>query len=189
MKILSLPILLFALLALSLAADAVDESEINAGDSEDAEDKPEINAGDSEGESHVEKRATSCPSGWTKYGARCFRYISASYTWAQAENYCVRYQSGNLPSVHSAAEYSWLQSYVRSKTCGNPTIWLGGSDAEQERMWFWSDGSRLSYNSWCSGTPRASTSYNCIIMNASSRRCWYDYPCGNRYAFVCAKKL
>ncbi|XP_037832439.1 ladderlectin-like [Kryptolebias marmoratus] len=175
MKILSLPILLFALLALSLAADAEDESEINAGDSE--------------GESHVEKRATSCPSGWTRYGARCFLYISASYTWAQAENYCVRNQGANLPSVHSAAEYSWLQSYVYGKTRQYPTIWLGGSDAEQERMWFWSDGSRLSYNSWCSGMPRTSTSLNCIIMNASSCRCWYDYPCGSRLPFVCAKKL
>ncbi|XP_017289106.1 ladderlectin-like [Kryptolebias marmoratus] len=154
-------------------------------------------------------RRGSCSHGWREFNGRCFRYFPISISWANAQrncvsmqaslasvhsfeeyhfNYCVRYQNGNLPSVHSAAEYRWLQSYVYSKTRQYPLIWLGGSDSEQERFWFWSDGSRLSYSNWCSGSPRTSTNLNCIIMNASSRRCWYDYLCGNQYAFVCAKK-
>lgn len=43
---------------------------------------------------------SACPSGWSKYRSRCFRYISTERTWAESEQFCV-YQGDNLASVHS----------------------------------------------------------------------------------------
>ncbi|XP_035985527.1 galactose-specific lectin nattectin [Fundulus heteroclitus] len=212
MKLLTLSFLLCALLALSLAADAKNETvtqeakeavtegpkneetvpePVEDGSEEEesateGEEETESDADTSE-KSHVAKRATSCPSGWTRYGSRCFYYVGASYTWAQAEAYCVA-RGGNLASARSSSEYNWLRSYIYSRARSYKMTWIGGSDAEQERMWFWSDGSRFSYNSWCSGMPRTTTSYNCLVMNYSACRCWLDYPCSYRYPFVCVRK-
>ncbi|XP_017289120.1 ladderlectin isoform X2 [Kryptolebias marmoratus] len=177
MKILSLLVLLCAFLVLTQTAEL---GKAEAGPGEEQAEAEAI-------ESHVAKRAVYCPSGWAKYGSRCYYYVSASYTWAQAENYCVS-QGGNLASVHSAGEYSWLQSYILSRTRGYPMTWIGGSDSEQEQYWFWSDGSRLSYRNFCAGMPRSNTGLNCIVMNASGCRCWFDYPCSYRYPFVCVRK-
>ncbi|XP_038164152.1 type-2 ice-structuring protein-like [Cyprinodon tularosa] len=207
MKLLTLSFLLCALLALSLAADAKNESgtkeavskepdneetapEEDESEEEDAApeeaEQTESDADQSE-KSHMVKRATSCPSGWTKYGSRCYLYVAASYTWAQAEQYCVA-RGGNLPSVRSSTEYNWLGSYIYSRTRSYGMTWIGGSDAQQERYWFWSDGTPFRYNSWCSGMPRTSSSYNCLVMNYSACRCWLDYPCTYRYPFVCVRK-
>ncbi|XP_035985639.1 type-2 ice-structuring protein [Fundulus heteroclitus] len=196
MKMLTLPILLCALLALSSTADAQDVSGTKEPVPEQTVDEipaPEApllgeagNDTDASGKS-VAKRATSCPGGWTLYRSRCFLYVSASYYWAQAENYCVSL-GGNLASVHSSVEHEWLRNFIYGRTRNYPLTWIGGSDGEQERMWFWSDGSRFSYNSWCPGMPRTTTSYNCIAMNNSACRCWSDLPCSHRYPFVCVRK-
>ncbi|XP_035985156.1 ladderlectin-like, partial [Fundulus heteroclitus] len=151
MKLLTLSFLLCALLALSLAADTTKgtvtkDAEEAAEESKDEETAPEAVEDESEeeksapeeeeetesdadksGKSHVAKRATSCPGGWTRYGSRCFYYVGASYTWAQAEHYCVA-RGGNLASVRSSSEYNWLRSYIQSKDCSSKMTWIGGSD-------------------------------------------------------------
>ncbi|MEQ2271043.1 hypothetical protein XENORESO_020587 [Xenotaenia resolanae] len=192
MKILTLPLVLFALLALSKAADPL----VKSGTEKTVPEQPgKVNpppqglAGnvmDASGK-NVAKRATSCPGGWTFYNHHCYLYISAAYTWAQAENYCVS-QGGNLASVHSSTEYDWLKSFIYSRTYSHPLIWIGGSDAQQEGNWFWSDGSRFSYKSWCSGMPRTNNGFNCILMNYSDCKCWLDYSCSYQSPFVCVRK-
>ncbi|XP_016522014.1 ladderlectin-like [Poecilia formosa] len=126
--------------------------------------------------------------GWTLYRSRCFRYFSYSYTWAQAERLCTVY-GGNLASAPTNTEYDWLRKFIKSKTGSYKMVWIGGSDAQKERVWLWSDGSRFYFRDWCNSRPSSSTSYNCLAMNySSSCYCGIDYPCSYRYPFVCARK-
>ncbi|XP_038124083.1 ladderlectin-like [Cyprinodon tularosa] len=191
MKLLTLSFLLCALLALSLAAEPENEETApEVDESEDAapeeEEETESDADQSE-KSHVVKRATSCPRGWTKYGSRCYLYVGISYPWAQAERFCIA-RGGNLASVRSSTEYNWLRSYIYSRTRSYKNTWIGGSDAQQERYWFWSDGTPFRYQSWCRGMPRTSSRHSCLVMNYSACRCWMDYLCIQRYPFVCVRK-
>ncbi|XP_016522013.1 galactose-specific lectin nattectin-like [Poecilia formosa] len=219
MKLLTVSVLLFALLALSCAADSQEETATQEPQAEEAapeaveeesegataapeeeakeeeqvegeeqvEEEPESDADTSE-PSHVVKRATSCPSGWTLYRSRCFRYFSYSYTWAQAENYC-RAQGGNLATAPTNSEYDWLRSFIYSQANTYRLSWIGGSDSQQDRIWFWSDGSRFQFNDWCNSGPPSSGTYNCLAVNypISSCYCGIARPCNYRYPFVCAK--
>uniref|UniRef100_A0A3B3USW4 Ladderlectin-like n=1 Tax=Poecilia latipinna TaxID=48699 RepID=A0A3B3USW4_9TELE len=166
MKLLTVSILLFALLALSCAAGTSLWTIQN----------------------HVVKRTTSCPSGWTLYRSRCFRYFSSAYTWAQAERNCIS-MGGNLASVHSSEEYHEIQSLIMRATYAMKVTWIGGSDATEVSTWSWSDGSLMTFTNWCPGEPNnGGWNQDCMQMNYSGEKCWDDYRCSFSLPSVCVLK-
>uniref|UniRef100_A0AAY5K8F0 C-type lectin domain-containing protein n=1 Tax=Esox lucius TaxID=8010 RepID=A0AAY5K8F0_ESOLU len=78
----------------------------------------------------------------------------------------------NLVSVHSPEESHFLLQL----TDGSPA-WVGGSDAVQNRQWFWSDGSTFGYQNWAKGEPNNfnSTREPCIEMNYGILKGCYFY--------------
>ncbi|XP_045065313.1 ladderlectin-like [Coregonus clupeaformis] len=138
----------------------------------------------------VETQSRSCPSGWTRYGSRCFMFVSTQRTWLEAERYCVHF-GANLASVHSSAEHHFVQELVRRHTNDLTYAWIGGFDHVQNRVWLWSDGSRLDYTSWHTGEPN---NYNgkrepCLMMNWGGEKRWNDGNCGDKYSSVCVKRI
>ncbi|XP_047242146.1 ladderlectin-like isoform X2 [Girardinichthys multiradiatus] len=118
MKILTLPSLLVALMALSRAAGfpfAEDHSETK-------ETLPEA--------TDLVKRHKSCPYGWSQFKYRCYRYFSTPITWARAERTCLSMQA-TLASVHSFEEYHHIQGVIKAVNLHNKQVWLGGSDAQE----------------------------------------------------------
>ncbi|XP_063049456.1 ladderlectin-like [Engraulis encrasicolus] len=115
--------------------------------------------------SEVSSRA-SCPGGWRRFSGRCYRFTSTARTWAEAERYCLLL-GGNLASVHSVAEYHYIQGLIVTHTHGSPFTWLGGTDAQQNGIWFWSDGSRFTFHLWSPGEPNNQNNRNeaCLHMN------------------------
>uniref|UniRef100_A0A4W5PSE3 C-type lectin domain-containing protein n=1 Tax=Hucho hucho TaxID=62062 RepID=A0A4W5PSE3_9TELE len=71
-----------------------------------------------------------CPTGWFQFGSRCFMFDETARTWPLAERHCVSL-GANLASVHSSAEYQFLQAVVGCKTGGFSITWIGGFDAVQ----------------------------------------------------------
>ncbi|XP_078118874.1 lithostathine-1-beta-like [Sander vitreus] len=69
-----------------------------------------------------------CPPGWTQFGSRCFSFNFQGKSWTDAENFCLS-AGGNLASVQSEEEYSFLRDYIRKVTGANRTSWLGGFDS------------------------------------------------------------
>ncbi|XP_076581411.1 ladderlectin-like [Chaetodon auriga] len=138
------------------------------------------------GDNPVVKRST-CPSGWTHYDGRCFIYIPTSMTWTHAEKHC-QSQGGNLASVHSFQEYHEIQSMINIRTHSYPLTWIGGYDATQEGVWFWSDGTPFKFYYWDVGQPDNYKNSHCLVMNFGDKKKFDDQLCGNRRPFVCAKK-
>ncbi|CAB1320992.1 unnamed protein product, partial [Coregonus sp. 'balchen'] len=96
----------------------------------------------------------------------------------------------NLASVHSSAEYQFLQEVVGSKIGGSSTTWIGGFDAVQDRLWFWSDGSEFDYQNWKKGEPNNSGGREpCMVMNWGDEYRWNDINCGNSFPSVCSKRI
>ncbi|XP_047436565.1 ladderlectin-like [Mugil cephalus] len=137
--------------------------------------------------SQLIKRSTHCP-GWSEYNGRCFIFIPTHMTWARAERNC-QSLGGNLASVRDVFEYQAIQKVIWSSTYDYPESWVGGSDAQEENIWLWSDGTPFHYSNWCRGEP---SHYNhvqrCIEINYGGSKCWDDVQCYIRLPSVCAKK-
>ncbi|XP_061587686.1 ladderlectin-like [Cololabis saira] len=130
-----------------------------------------------------------CPPGWSAYKGRCLRYIPKPMTWAQAELNC-RSMKGTLASVHNIHEYHKVQQIITAASHGYSTTWIGGSDAQQEKLWLWSDGSSFDYSYWCRGEPNNfHGKQHCLQINYSVKKCWDDVHCGVKLPSVCARKF
>ncbi|KAM9335528.1 uncharacterized protein ABDE67_020516 [Symphorus nematophorus] len=203
MKMLAVSVLVIAMMALTRGVSAAAVSEeaaiyakaVNTGSpptETHEEDEPETESDEDdteddtdsttdEGEHMVAKRAVRCPCYWTLFRGRCYRYFPGARTWAQAQRHCQQ-MGANLASVHNRYEDNWIKRFVRFR----PT-WVGFSDAQQERFWFWDDGTRYTYANWCRGEPSDRCHIeNCLQINWTGRKCWDDVHCWYRKGYVCA---
>ncbi|XP_026013632.1 ladderlectin-like [Astatotilapia calliptera] len=140
-------------------------------------------------EHHVEKRAASCPSGWTQYGNRCFLYDNRQMTWAQAQRIC-QSLNANLASVNSNDEYQFIRAVISSASRESGLTWVGGSDGQQENYWFWIDGTYFTFTQWCQGEPNnAGGNEHCLMVNSSGSKCWNDGRCDSQYPFICVRAI
>ncbi|XP_075948408.1 ladderlectin-like [Anarhichas minor] len=144
---------------------------------------------DQSAKSDLVKRGVYCSYGWTECNGRCFRYIPRPMTWAKAERNCLSL-GGNLASVHNILEYHWIQRIIVSVSHQYKSTWIGGSDAQEENKWFWSDGTSFSYMYWCKGEPNNLRGrQHCLHMNHGAGKCWDDIQCSYEKPSVCVKRV
>ncbi|XP_042372876.1 galactose-specific lectin nattectin-like, partial [Plectropomus leopardus] len=130
-----------------------------------------------------------CPSHWSEINGRCFHYFPAALSWAKAEKYC-QSVGGNLASVHNIEEYHAIQRLILKTSHEDTSAWIGGSDAEEEHVWLWSDGSSFTYTNWHPGQPDNNFfRQHCIRINFGGPKAWDDLLCTDHLPFVCAKKM
>uniref|UniRef100_A0A3P9MPP6 C-type lectin domain-containing protein n=1 Tax=Oryzias latipes TaxID=8090 RepID=A0A3P9MPP6_ORYLA len=136
----------------------------------------------------LEKKRLHCRPFWTVMRGRRFRYFSSPKTWAEAEKFCQSI-GANLASVRNRFENSILLSLIKQKQgCYTPT-WIGGSDAQTNGVWFWSDGSKYQYTNWCPKEPNNGRGQqHCLQMSYTKKRCWDDLECWERRPFICAMR-
>ncbi|XP_038587387.1 ladderlectin-like isoform X2 [Micropterus salmoides] len=177
MKTLTLSALLCAMMALTRAAALPD-----------AEDGPGTE-GSAVQESHVVKRATVCPNDWTPFNGRCYLFVQQPMIWALAERNC-HSLGGNLASVQNSKESGVIQAVMTLSNTQNQIVaWLGGSDAQQEGHWFWSDGTPFHFGQWCPGQPdNAGGRQNCVVFNFRDAKCWDDAACDVQYPSICVRE-
>jgi hypothetical protein len=121
--------------------------------------------------------APTCPSGWTLYGANCYKKGTSTQTWAQARSTCSS-QNSFLVTINSAAENSWLQTF-----CGG-ACWIGGNDIIQERGhsvdgWQWHSGEDNGYHNFASNEPNDhgwNGGEDCVQLRPDGL--WNDNGCG-----------
>ena len=68
-------------------------------------------------------------------------------TWADAEAYA-RTLSGHLVTVENQAENDWLQAQFPE-----PWLWIGLNDSDQDGVWAWSSGRKVTFTNWRDGAP------------------------------------
>ncbi|KAE8279467.1 hypothetical protein D5F01_LYC23056 [Larimichthys crocea] len=137
---------------------------------------------------HQFSGSASCPCGWSEFNGRCFLFVPADMTWAKAEKNC-QSLGGNLASIHNILEYQEIQNLIKSATYENKRTWAGGSDAEEEGEWFWSDGTRFGYSNWCPGEPNNTQGQHCLQINHGNGKCWDDVQCDIGRPSVCAREI
>ncbi|CAK6978198.1 Hypothetical predicted protein [Scomber scombrus] len=135
-----------------------------------------------------DEQVSGCPAGWTQFGSRCFIFYRQARVWADAEHICVSI-GGNLASIHSADENTFLSDLILRVSSARHRTWIGGYDAVREGTWLWSDGSNFRYFRWYIREPNNhGGKENCIEMNFGGLY-WNDLPCHHGRSFVCGKDL
>ncbi|XP_042184640.1 ladderlectin-like isoform X2 [Oncorhynchus tshawytscha] len=58
----------------------------------------------------------------------------------------------------------------------------------EDRLWFWSDGSKFDHESWAEGEPNNHNGARepCIQINFGAENGWNDESCGKSYPSVCS---
>ncbi|XP_038554000.1 ladderlectin-like [Micropterus salmoides] len=170
MKMLTVSALVCAMMALTRAAALPEANPENA----------------QQAKSHLVKRSTACSGRWSEFSGRCFHYVPKPMTWAQAEKNCES-MGGNLASVHNLLEYHEIQRLIMSASYENKETWIGGSDAQEEGVWLWSDGTPFNYRS-SGGFDNFQGKQHCLQINYGDDKRWDDTWCNVRLPSVCAKK-
>ncbi|XP_031175105.1 galactose-specific lectin nattectin-like isoform X1 [Sander lucioperca] len=130
----------------------------------------------------------SCPPYWTQFGSRCFAFHIRTKTWSEAEIFC-QIVGGNLASIHSDEEHTFIKNYINQVSGEQRTSWIGGTDTVKEGTWLWTDRSDFTYKSFNAGEPNnRGGAENCLLMNWGGAN-WNDLACNNQASFVCSKNL
>ena len=111
------------------------------------------------------------------WGSDKYKLFSEKKTWADAKAHC-QVEGGHLASVHTAEDNRKISLVAGSVA----TVWIGGSDQEEEGVWRWRDGSPIVNITWKDGTGSQGVKYNCIIKNG---QVWMDYLCEEELPFIC----
>uniref|UniRef100_A0A096LQ95 Type-2 ice-structuring protein-like n=1 Tax=Poecilia formosa TaxID=48698 RepID=A0A096LQ95_POEFO len=136
----------------------------------------------------LHKKSFSCPCHWSQINGRCFIFVAKPMTWAKAEKNCLS-MGANLASVRNIKEYRQIQGLILAAGYETRETWIGGSDAQEDRTWLWSDGSALRFTNWCPKQPDNLTrKQECLQMNYSAGKCWDDTECSAKKPSVCVKK-
>ncbi|KAG7455092.1 hypothetical protein MATL_G00252710 [Megalops atlanticus] len=129
---------------------------------------------------------SSCPTGWTSFGDRCFQYVATKMNWVDAESHCLKL-GGNLASVHSEEEHQFLRELYKRNDPTESPFWVGLTDRQKEGTWLWSDGSEVDFTRWNSHEPNNNLlGEDCVHTNWPLQKGWNDFTCNFGFAFICA---
>ncbi|XP_067418879.1 C-type lectin BpLec-like [Emydura macquarii macquarii] len=133
----------------------------------------------------------SCPREWLSFQGNCYGYFSQEKTWMEAEAECQRQGHGaHLASIHSAEENDILAHYVQSQHKTISPVWIGHWDPKQNLNWRWADESLVNFCAWDNGQPEnpKKKEYCVVLYYYAGFQKWHDYPCEDKYSFVCKHK-
>lgn len=105
-------------------------------------------------------------------------------TWPDADKAC-RSAGGDLTSIVSAAESTFITRHVMNG--GSDNAWIGLNDRDNEHTFVWTDGSPVLVVSWGQNQPNDFDGQkNCVYINRQQGR-WSDESCGRKLPSVCKR--
>uniref|UniRef100_A0A671WM60 C-type lectin domain-containing protein n=1 Tax=Sparus aurata TaxID=8175 RepID=A0A671WM60_SPAAU len=130
-----------------------------------------------------------CPMFWYSFNGRCYKYVAARLTWADAELYCVS-EGTNLVSIHSLEEQEFVNSLIKNFDHTQGFTWIGLSDTQKEGGWMWSDGCAVDFVFWNAGEPNNDGGKeHCVHTNLGTSKKWNDWLCSQTVPSVCATRI
>ncbi|CAL8235744.1 unnamed protein product [Arctogadus glacialis] len=127
-----------------------------------------------------------CPSGWDKFGFKCYRLSNVLGSWNESRELCFS-QGADLVVVDSKEEMDFISRY-------DSYFWFGATDAAGEGMWRWVDGTVLSLDnpSWSGGGPQGGEDSNCLLRAYEPIRNqfkWTDESCDTITLGLCEQNV
>uniref|UniRef100_A0A8C9G1V6 C-type lectin domain-containing protein n=1 Tax=Pavo cristatus TaxID=9049 RepID=A0A8C9G1V6_PAVCR len=113
-----------------------------------------------------------CTEGWWPYAGHCYSIQRESKAWKDALFSC-KSQDGDLASVHSIAEYSFLvKSFSFHASEPTEELWLGLNDLKAHFYFEWSDGTPVTFTTWqCRHPTYRNGLEDCVVMKGQVKLC------------------
>ena len=111
-----------------------------------------------------------------------YLFCGASVTWYEAVERCESY-SRQLVIIQDEDENYFLTDILDTRLPG--IWWIGMSDADQEGVWTWIDGSELTLDAWHNGEPNDYGGEDCGEIYRWGSETWNDAPCDANNNFIC----
>jgi hypothetical protein len=125
------------------------------------------------------------PLSWYVNG-QCYILTREPDTWDGSQRRCKEFGDDfSLANFPSQESYWWVITMIRAQR-DLPIVWFGLNDIEEEGVFTWSDGTKLTYTNWNADPtePNGGVVENCVtaIWGHDTAR-WVDVPCGHPREF------
>uniref|UniRef100_A0A3Q3FJ98 Mannose receptor, C type 1b n=1 Tax=Labrus bergylta TaxID=56723 RepID=A0A3Q3FJ98_9LABR len=124
-----------------------------------------------------------CSRPWIPYNGHCFYLNRTEKTWPEAQRDC-RFRGGDLVSIHSVEDQSFVISQLGFGISRLLTVWIGLSAPDPGTGYLWSDGSPVSKLFFYSALFYSINFNNknnvesCVqLLNSYRRGTWGDVHC------------
>ncbi|XP_075441361.1 collectin-12 isoform X2 [Ascaphus truei] len=130
---------------------------------------------------------TGCPVEWKNFTDKCYYFSTGKDIFEDAKHLCEE-KSAVLVILESKEE----QQFIKKQTNGKGNFWIGLTDAEDENMWKWLDGTMPNYTNWKAGQPDnwshdLGPGEDCAGLINSGL--WNDFHCEDANNFICEKAM
>lgn len=117
--------------------------------------------------------------------------VGQAMTWDDARAYCqATYPGGDLASILDEDAQGDASAACVAAT-DSLQCWIGLTDAAEEGVFIWADGSPISYEHWASGEPNdwgdgpSTENYGMMSRRDDGSETWNDAAGSQTHAFVC----
>ncbi|XP_017266441.1 CD209 antigen-like protein C isoform X2 [Kryptolebias marmoratus] len=136
-----------------------------------------------------------CLPGWTFLSSRCFYFplSNTAYrtTWQAARQFCQK-RGSDLAIIDSREKTLAITELVQNNQDSSGSFyqngfWIGLRDTEEEGVWKWIDGMRLTEGYWNVGEPNNHNNEDCAAVYPHSNPflSWNDAPCNYNLKWIC----
>ena len=126
---------------------------------------------------------SACEEGWERNGTTCYFWSTNAKSWSDAEDFC-KEKGAHLASVTSSAINDYILGGKVRRDISR--LWVGGTDAEVEDVWKWTDCSPWEFSFWGAGEPN-NFGPQCLVYHPNNK--WDDRTCFNEDMFLCGQKI
>jgi hypothetical protein len=166
---------------LALCPDGSPMDETNC---EDAGQGGSGGSGSSSSSSSGGGASTVCEAPWQRgdsISGRCYLQEFGTREWAAAEQRCVDL-GGHLLAIDSANELAQIADWMGTE------VWIGGTDANNEGAFAWTNGQAWSFATWKDGAPMdPSGNRDCVLLAKpiGSLPAFDCRQCTEKRAYIC----
>ena len=141
-------------------------------------------------EENQNKCVVACPQDWEENKGHCYLWSKTKQNWTNAEQMCIK-NEGHLASITDQNIDNYIWNKIQTTT--ERSVWVGGTDKEEEGTWKWSDGSVWDFTNW-PAKPNNYKKQHCLaIMKmkpySTIKDGWHDTWCDHDHRFVCSCPL
>ncbi|KAE8598501.1 hypothetical protein XENTR_v10016846 [Xenopus tropicalis] len=135
----------------------------------------------------LEPVVTGCPLEWKNFSDKCYYFSTGKDIFDDAKLICEE-KGAMLVVIETQAE----QQFLKKQTSGKGNFWIGLTDAEEESVWKWLDGTIPNYKNWKEGQPdnwshQTGPGEDCAGLIYSGL--WNDFHCQDYNNFICEKPI
>ncbi|XP_076605710.1 uncharacterized protein LOC143332254 [Chaetodon auriga] len=143
----------------------------------------------------IKEGCRHCLPGWTFMNSVCYYFAFSDAisrrSWQEARQFCMK-QAADLAVIDSREKHLAVSELINhyqdtSRPIAHSGFWIGLRDVDEEGIWKWQDGTRLTEGYWNDGEPNNQGNEDCAAAypRGNPFKSWNDAPCNYELKWIC----